>query len=1062
MEPSDSEAPGVETPATHSIESAARSRVRSWRKTDVRIFSSGSDAPRVRRPTDLILFVLAVIAITALSFLAPGPTALDPSIADLSTKIPGLFGGVWEVSYDLLIGWALILLVGAVVAHKRKRLFFDQVLSGALAYGLAAVAGRVAGTGWSSSFSSIGSSDPPAVYPAVRLAVAVAIIVTASPHVSLPLRHFGRWVIGVGAFSCIALGVALPIGVLTGFFVGLGSAALLHLVFGSPGGRLTLAQVGSALRDLDVETAVLDHVPVQPRGVALAIGSTPDGRALLVKIYGRDAREGQLMTSTWQSLWHRGQTPHQSYGRLEQVEHEAFLTLLAERGGVPVLPVVVAGMTPERDALLVIERVGRPLASLESDEIDDRVLRECWAALEKLHDLGVALGRVDGERLFVKPDGSAALGDFGEAMVAAGNSELMADRAQLLVATALAAGEERAVSAATAAVGTEALADVLPFLQPAVLDLETRRAVRDKDWDVGDLRELAAASAGVDPPKLEQVRRITWTSIAMIVVFGLVAYTITATIAQVGLQSLIDELKQASMAWVILALAITPLVQVPQAFSTMGASVRAVRFGPVLMLEYAIQFIALAIPSSAARVALEVRFFERNGVGATGALAIGAIDSLSGFTIEILLLLGITLSGLASLHLSGGISSSSSSSSSSPNWSLLILGGILLVLLAIVVMAIPRYRRRVIAAVRSTAADGRAALRVLRSPSKVCMLFLGNLGAQVLLAGILGICLRAFGQKLPLADLILVNTGVSMFAGFMPVPGGMGVAEAGFTAGLSAFGVPNTIAMSTAILFRLVTFYLPPIWGSFAMKWLRGTPMSDLDPRWSDRDVTGASPVKADTGERRWPMALAVLVAAALQIIQPKRESIPISWLFPALEVSLLIVLLIGDPGRIDRRSPTLRRLTFALIVIMTVGNTAAAVALLVDILASIKGVSAGLLLGRGATIWMTNVIVFSLWYWELDRGGPAERAARSGVAPSFVFAEDTSPEFVSANWMPTYPDYLHLAFTTATAFSPTDTLPVRHWAKMAMMVETIISLVTGILVVARAVNILPGPPSAG
>ena len=101
------------------------------------------------------------------------------------------------------------------------------------------------------------------------------------------------------------------------------------------------------------------------------------------------------------------------------------------------------------------------------------------------------------------------------------------------------------------------------------------------------------------------------------------------------------------------------------------------------------------------------------------------------------------------------------------------------------------------------------------------MLFFGNLGAQILLAGILGICLRAFGQKLPLADLILVNTGVSMFAGFMPVPGGMGVAEAGFTAGLSAFGVPNTIAMSTAILFRLVTFYLPPIWGSFAMKWLR-------------------------------------------------------------------------------------------------------------------------------------------------------------------------------------------------------------------------------------------------
>jgi hypothetical protein len=217
-----------------------------------------------------------------------------------------------------------------------------------------------------------------------------------------------------------------------------------------------------------------------------------------------------------------------------------------------------------------------------------------------------------------------------------------------------------------------------------------------------------------------------------------------------------------------------------------------------------------------------------------------------------------------------------------------------------------------------------------------------------------------------------------------------------------------------------------------------------------------APPAETATGERRWPMALAVLTAAVLQIIQPKREAVRGAWIFPALEILLLLILMVGDPGRIDRRSPTLRRMTLGLIVLMTVGNTLAAIALLTAILASMKGVSAGLLLGRGATIWMTNVIVFSLWYWELDRGGPAERAARSGIAPSFVFAEDTSPEFVPANWIPTYPDYLHLAFTTATAFSPTDTLPVKHWAKMMMMVQTMISLVTGILVVARAVNILP------
>ena len=203
-------------------------------------------------------------------------------------------------------------------------------------------------------------------------------------------------------------------------------------------------------------------------------------------------------------------------------------------------------------------------------------------------------------------------------------------------------------------------------------------------------------------------------------------------------------------------------------------------------------------------------------------------------------------------------------------------------------------------------------------------------------------------------------------------------------------------------------------------------------------------------------MAAAVLTAAFLQLILPHRQKAPGWWLFPTLEVALLVILIVGDPGRIDRRSPRLRRLSIGLIAIMTVGNTAAAIILVSDI---IKGTNdtPTLLLGRGAAIWVTNVIVFSLWYWQMDRGGPAERAASTLIHPSFLFAEETAPGSAKEDWEPEYPDYLYLAFTSATAFSPTDTLPIRHWAKMTMMVESAVSLVVAILVVARAVNILPG-----
>jgi uncharacterized membrane protein YbhN (UPF0104 family) len=829
-DPAEAPAPVVAPEPPHGLSEVARLGPRAWRRTQVRVFSSASDAPRARRPTDIVLLALSVIAVLLLSVVAPGPTRLDAAVASLLQTLPGLLGWLWEIGYDLLIGWAILLLALSLLARGRKRLFLEEVAAGGLALAVAMLAGKAAGTDWSLSLDAIGKSAPPPVYLAVRLAMAVAVVVMASPHMTRPLRHVGRWVIVIGALAGIALGAILPIGMAAGFLIGIGSAALVHLVAGSPGGRLTLEQVGGALEDLGVSAVDLRHAALEPSGVALVTGATADGRALLVKVYGRDAWDGQLLASTWSSLWTRGETPHLGSGRLQQVEHEAFVTLLAERGGVPVLPVVAAGMAVDNDALLVSETTGRPLVRVSAHGVSDELLQDLWRAVVRLGELGIAHSQLDGYRLVVRPDGSPAIGDFAEATVTPTLNDLAVDRAQLLVTTALAVGEDRAIAAAIAVLGREAFGEVLPFLQPAVLDRATRRTVRDGDWDLDDLRRRAAEAVGIEPPALEKVRRVTWGAVLMVVVLGIVAYTLIAAIANVGLQSLVDELTQANPWWLVGALLVSPSIQMAQAFSTMGASIREVRYLPVLMLEYAIQFIALAVPSSAARVALEVRFFERNGVDAGGALSIGAIDSVCGFVVQIVLILVITLSGLASLDLSSVTSSSSSSSSSgsSSGVPFITLATALVVLGVLVILVVPRYRRRVWegvprfwAGLRAQAAAGAIALRVLRMPSKLVLIFGGNLVAQTLQAIILGLCLASFGYHTSLAGLILVNTFVSLFAGFMPVPGGMGVAEAGYTAGLVALGIPNAVAVSTAIAFRLVTFYLPPIWGSFGMRWLR-------------------------------------------------------------------------------------------------------------------------------------------------------------------------------------------------------------------------------------------------
>ena len=204
-------------------------------------------------------------------------------------------------------------------------------------------------------------------------------------------------------------------------------------------------------------------------------------------------------------------------------------------------------------------------------------------------------------------------------------------------------------------------------------------------------------------------------------------------------------------------------------------------------------------------------------------------------------------------------------------------------------------------------------------------------------------------------------------------------------------------------------------------------------------------------------MATAVLAATVLYVGTPHRGRVPGWWIFPVVQLILLGLLIAQDPGRIDRRSPALRRLMVALLVVMTAGIVLGVVVLAYDIMVAARGVTATVLLGRDAAVWVANVIVFSLWYCELDRGGPAERAAGSPVPASFAFPENATPELAPPGWRPAYPDYLYLAFTNATAFSPTDTLPVRRWAKLTMMVQSALSLVIAILVIARAINVLPG-----
>jgi uncharacterized membrane protein len=208
--------------------------------------------------------------------------------------------------------------------------------------------------------------------------------------------------------------------------------------------------------------------------------------------------------------------------------------------------------------------------------------------------------------------------------------------------------------------------------------------------------------------------------------------------------------------------------------------------------------------------------------------------------------------------------------------------------------------------------------------------------------------------------------------------------------------------------------------------------------------------------EHRWPVTLSVVAAIVLQILLPPRLTTPLPPdLLPGVEGALLLAIVIVNPLRFERGEAFLRWASIVLIAVMSFANSVSAVLLIRAILQGKAGSSATPLLGDAASIWATNVIAFALWYWELDRGGPALRAQGARQLPDLMFPQMANPGLGPPDWEPYFADYLYLAFTNATAFSPTDVMPLSRWAKLTMMVQGAVSLALGALVIARAVNIL-------
>jgi glycosyltransferase 2 family protein len=789
-----------------------------------RLFTAVGDQPRARRATDVLLLTTSLTGILMISLIAVPEPGFSRAISEFMAAFPDALTGAWQLLADLPIVWALIVL-GAAFARGHRKIGRDMLLALVVGAVIWLVLSRIVNGSWPDLSVLWSDAAPPPVFPSARLGIPTALVVTASPHLVRPARRLGYLVIALGSIASIALQASTTLGVVAALFSAAGAAAIVHLVVGSSAGRPSLDDVRFALDDMNVRVVELGVADRQDAGQFAVAAQGVDGSRLVVKLYGRDAHDAALVSAVWRTIWLRQPGSPVGLRRLRQVEHEALLTLLAAQAGIATDSVVTAGATHRDDAVLVLRRTATPL--VPRDRFGDVVeppppvftgadtaarLDEIWQLVSTLHERGIVHGALD-ERRLVLDDGQLGLIDFRGAAVAPTEAQERSDNAQMFVTTVGLFGREAAVSGLIEHRSPDQIEELLPYLQPTALTPDQRRMTKVMGIDLDDLRAEVAAEAGLESPPLIQLRRFTIGSVIRVGLPGLAIVMMISALAGIDMAAFVESLRDAAWWLVLIGFIVAQLPRLAQAVSTLGAAPIPLPLGPVYALQLAISYVNLAIPTAAARIAVNIRFFQRQGVAPAAAVATGALDGVSGFIVQATLLGSLLL--FSSMSLDVDVSGPSSSA-----LQIVAIVGIIVAIAVVVILVVPRLRLPVLGWIRRTAREAFNVLRGLRSPRRVVMLFGGNLAAELLFATSLGIFVQAFGYSLPLHELLFINMAVSLLAGLLPIPGGIGVAEGGLILGLTSFGVPQEPAFAAVMLYRFSTFYLPPIWGFFSLNWL--------------------------------------------------------------------------------------------------------------------------------------------------------------------------------------------------------------------------------------------------
>lgn len=778
------------------------------------------EPPRTRRTSDLLRLIL-VLSVTALlvvlgSLGSGTTTGLQEDIATAVSTVPPLVVSLLSALNNLIVVALPVYLVIDLALRRRLRLFLTAVLAASLALlaveVFVAVANDLLDGALQDALTLPVGGNSGRTLPAFGLFAAVPALMTVQGQGVRPRSLAISWATlgGLAVLLLIdrrATPLAIAISVLGGHVIGL----LVRYVAGTENPRASARAIAAALARVGIAPAWMSQRDVEsPTGRRFDL-RTVDGRHGVVQVFDPDRRTGQLLRQLTRVVRVRTWvTRYPGLTEKAQLQQSVVPIMMARSAGVRTPGVLGAVEVDDQTVAFAEEREPglRLLSELSPSAISDEALAQMWREMRRMHHAGVAHEGLHPGSFAVDHDGRVWILGLAQGEIAAPRLRMRLDRAELLIASAVLVGTDRAITAAERAVGAEDLANLPGLMQPVALNAATRRALKEHPGLLDRLRDEAIARA--PEPSADEVRleRLRPRSVVSLVAATFAVYVLAGQLSNVNFGTVFSRI---DWVWAVVAVLASLVTYLGSAWTISPFSPVAISLGRWLMAQFAATFVTLVAPAAVGSAGTNVRVIQQ--AGAAPGLAIASVGVSTGvsFVTTVLALIVVTVF-----------------SADDPNWNIevpsegVLIGVGVVLALMVLAFAVPMSRRIIVARLRPTWENaGPRLLDVLRNPRRLAAGVGGSLLTSLAYAATLFAAVKAYGADIPFGAAVVVYLGAGILGSVAPTPGGIGAVEAALIAGLSAVGVPADAALPAALLYRTVTFWLPTIPGWMAFQWLQ-------------------------------------------------------------------------------------------------------------------------------------------------------------------------------------------------------------------------------------------------